>query len=110
MPVPEADEEGEWDGRNDPDQEDIALKDRRTELLLLPLDELLKKAHKVIVVTLLAKVELGRANHQELAVLRNLLRDNGLMMAPPTPEQERRDAARTPAAIPQLPPPEYEDT
>lgn len=42
---------------------------------------LLEEMHKEMLAQLLVKLKAGQASHQELAVMRNLLRDNGLTMA-----------------------------
>lgn len=52
---------------------------------------LLEEARRHAIRLLLAKLRLGEISAPELAVLRNLLRDNGLVMGfdqPPSPEEE----------------------
>lgn len=71
--------------------------------------QLLVEAHRSLLIELLVKLQTNKATHQELAILRNLLRDNGMILAPMrTIEQERRDAERPPADLPELPEPDYE--
>ena len=72
-------------------------------------EDLLREAHKELLVLLTAKLKAGTATHQELAILRNLLRDNGMVIPPRPPEAERRDAQRPRADLPVLDDPDYED-
>lgn len=51
------------------------------ELEGLSLHELLLKGHEQLLRSLVAKSMSGTASHQELAILRNVLRDNGMTMA-----------------------------
>lgn len=95
-------------GSNGPPGPDIDVMDRIRELEGKSLNDLLTLAQKKLVVDLLAKLEAGQASHQELAILRNLLRDNGLVMAPRTPEQEEADRMREAADLPEYDEPEYE--
>lgn len=57
-----------------------ALQEQRQAALQLSPDEILRKAHKALLADLLAKAELGVMTHQEQAILRNMLRDNGMVM------------------------------
>ena len=43
--------------------------------------DILARSRKSLLKRLAAKAELGTLSHQEAAILRNLLRDNGLVMA-----------------------------
>lgn len=56
------------------------LRQQRQAALQLSPDEILRKAHKALLADLLAKAELGVLSHQEKAILRNMLRDNGMVM------------------------------
>lgn len=101
-------EEGEELRRNDPSPANFEALDLINGLNQKPLEDLLEDAHKALIVDLLAKLKSGQASHQELAILRNLLRDNGLVIAPKDDETERRDRERPPADLPSFDPPEYD--
>jgi hypothetical protein len=100
--------EDDFDGSNHPPGPSLDVMDRIQELEGKSLNDLLTLAQKKLVVDLLAKLEAGQASHQELAILRNLLRDNGLVMAPRSPEAEEADQKREAPPLPDYPDPEYE--
>lgn len=58
----------------------LATADAKKELEGKPLLELLKIAQENAILMLTAKVMAGTITHQELATLRNLLRDNGMIL------------------------------
>lgn len=93
------DDEDEFDGKNSPDSQS-----KIDELQGLSEEELGRRARKAQLVDLLAKLELGILSHQEHAVLRNLLKDNGLNLMPWTPRSGNEDPRTTtptePAAEP----------
>lgn len=71
---------------------------------------LLREIHVHMLAELLAKLKTGIASHQELAIARNLLRDNGFTVAP-TPdavEVRQQEIARERTALPNLTEPEYD--
>ena len=73
---------------------------------------LLEQMHKEMLAQLLVKLKAGQASHQELAVMRNLLRDNGLTsVVKPAIEHEPTEAIgfRVNRDVPELDDPEYED-
>lgn len=74
----------EFTGSNHPPEDDPAqrLMDQVESLLHLGEVELMAEARKAGIRLLLAKLKLGTITAPELAVLRNLLRDNGLVLAP----------------------------
>lgn len=74
----------------------------------LPPDEVLRRAHEALLKTLLAKVELGTISHQEQAILRNMLRDNNMVLAvaPPGTQLPRVEA---PTELPSFGEPEYDN-
>jgi hypothetical protein len=74
------------------------------EIMGLSLEDILKRGQKALFASLVAAVETKRATHQEMAILRNLLRDNGMVMGLPDPNDR---AADTPTHQADLP--EYED-
>lgn len=70
----------------------------------LDVQEILRIGQKDLFARLVSKVRSGRASHQESAILRNLLKDNGLTLG--LPQGNREDAApEEPVELP----PEYQD-
>lgn len=63
--------------RNDPNPVDLEELDK---LKGMGVKEMLEEARKQLVMQLLLKVKAGDASASELAVLRNLLRDNGMIL------------------------------
>lgn len=72
----------------------------------MSLADILREGQKAIFVQLVGKCRSGKANHQELAILRNILKDNGLTLGIP-PEQSVTEA-EAPAELPDFPHPEWE--
>ncbi len=70
------------------------------ELMGKSVEDILKEGQKALFARLVGRVRSGLANHQEKAILRNILKDNGLTLGIP-PE--------TPRAIEQAPLPDFED-
>lgn len=83
--------------------------DAVVELRIKDVAELVRAAHKELLVDLLAKLQAGVASHQEKAILRNLLRDNGMVIAPRSFGQTEEDRQRPVANLPEFAPPEYEE-
>lgn len=74
-----------------PRRPNLQLNPRDMEELDLPQDEplednnvqeLLEAAHKELLMDLLKKLRSGEIGHQELSILRNFLRDNGMVISP----------------------------
>lgn len=64
--------------------------------------DLLKELQEALPRELLERLKSGTATHQELAIIRQVLRDNGLtLVAPPADE----DTPDTPADLPDFPKP-----
>jgi hypothetical protein len=83
------------------DPEDLDFSD----LEGMTLEEVLRAGQKAIFVQLVGVVRSGKASHQELAILRNLLKDNGLTLGiPPATEDSREE----PAELPEFGKPEWE--
>lgn len=72
-------------------------------LMGLSVEEILREGQKALFANLVGKVRSGKANHQEKAILRNILKDNGLTLGIP-PEQPPQTEA--PADLPEFGPPE----
>src|SRR4051812_28514286 len=81
-------------GHNGPPPIDDAEMERLSKL---DMKGLLEEGRKAIVMTLLMKVKTGIASAAEMAVLRNLLRDNGLIMGFDGDEGGSGEVARTEA-------------
>lgn len=68
------------------DEEDLdaleaqQLQEQRQALNQLPAEEIIRRAHFGLLRELLAKLEVGSISHQEMAILRNMLRDNGMVL------------------------------
>jgi hypothetical protein len=111
-------EEGDEDfnGQNDPQPIPPEVQEKLDELSQLSEKELGERARRRQLLDLLMKLELGQLSHQEHAVLRNLLRDNGFnVFSPPGLNQPQADPRGTPAApapqplpLPDLDDPEYD--
>lgn len=72
-------------------------------LMGLSLEDILREGQKALFADLVSKVRSGQASHQEKAILRNLLKDNGLTLGIPpetAPEQPQAD-------LPEFGEPEY---
>lgn len=61
------------------------------ELMGHTLEEILREGQKALFARLVSACRSGSASHQEMAILRNILRDNGLTLGlpPEKPEVER---------------------
>lgn len=74
----------------DPDGEN--LRKEFMDLMGKSVEEILRDGQKALFADLVGKVRLGLASHQELAILRNVLKDNGLVLGIP-PEAVSEDEA-----------------
>jgi len=74
------------------------------ELMGKTVEEILKEGQKVLFAKLVSICRSGLASHQHMAVLRNILKDNGLTLGIP-PEQPQRSEA--PVDLPNFGKPEY---
>lgn len=69
------------------------------------IEEILKEGQKALFARLVGKCRSGLATHQEMAILRNVLKDNGLTLGlPPANPQEPQDHA----PLPEFGKPEYD--
>jgi len=69
-------------------------------------EEVLKEGQRQLFIQLVGRVRAGEANHQEMAILRNLLKDNGLTLGIP---QEAPAEQSEPLDLPEFDDPEYHD-
>lgn len=75
----------------------------------LDVQAVLQMGHEAMIRLLTARVAAGTASHQELAILRNVLRDNGLTLLGKLIEGNATKPITLPAHddIPELEPPDY---
>lgn len=76
----------------------------------MDIERVLQMGHEAAIRLLAAKVIAGTASHQELAILRNVLRDNGQTIVGKLVEANASTPLPLPAHdIPELEAPDYED-
>jgi hypothetical protein len=74
------------------------------DLMGLTLEDILREGQKALFARLVGRCRIGIASHQELAILRNILKDNGLTLGIP-PELPAK--APEPVDLPDYDTPEY---
>lgn len=63
-------------------------------------EEILREGQKALFIQLVGKCRAGLANHQEMSILRNLLKDNGLTLGlPPADGAAEDDQRHKPAPV-----------
>nr|WP_316651545.1 hypothetical protein [uncultured Gellertiella sp.] len=67
--------------------------------------DILREGQKALFIDLVVAVRSGKASHNEKAILRNLLKDNGLVLGIPPDEPLTRNA---PVDLPDFDVPDYE--
>jgi hypothetical protein len=93
----------------DGQEDDALLKEEFSDLMGLDVQEILRTGQKALFANLVGKVRLGMANHQELAILRNILKDNGLVLGiPPEDSDGERLSLRPPLDLPSFETPPWE--
>lgn len=88
------------------DEEDAPEQETNAEFLKfmgMSVEEILREGQKALFADLVSKVRSGQANHQEKAILRNILRDNGLTLGIPQDDQRQLP----PSDLPEFTEPEY---
>lgn len=75
-------------------------------LMGLSVEDILREGQKVLFARLVGRVRSGSANHQEMAILRNILKDNGLTLGIPPEQSSQPEGA--PMDLPDYGKPEYE--
>lgn len=92
------------------DNEEVGREDQEVSRLAnLPVEELLERAHRALIKRLLVRIENGTATKDDIAQLRQLLKDNGMTY----PEMSGggtgvvKDKVE-PAELPELEDPDYE--
>ncbi|WP_269929936.1 hypothetical protein [Aminobacter sp. HY435] len=73
-------------------------------LMGMSVEDILREGQKALFANLVGKVRSGKANHQEKAILRNILKDNGLTLGIP-PDAPREEVA--PLDLPDFETPNY---
>lgn len=73
----------------------------------MSLEEVLRAGHEDLLRLLVAKVRSGTASHQEQAILRNILRDNGMTLGVSPYKTIEGSPAPNIDDLPQLEPPDY---
>lgn len=68
--------------------------------------DILREGQKALFINLVSKVRSGQASHNEMAILRNLLKDNGMVLG--IPPEEPIAARNAPADLPEFETPDYE--
>lgn len=74
------------------------------ELMGKNLEDILREGQKVLFAKLVTSCRSGKASHQEMAILRNILKDNGLTLGIPP---ESSGATEAPVDLPSFDKPEY---
>lgn len=89
------------------EQDDNALLEQDfQELMGMSLEDILREGQKVLFARLVTKCRAGVASHNEMAILRNVLKDNGLTLGIP-PEDGSSVAQRQAVDLPEFDKPEY---
>lgn len=87
---------------------DTETAERIAKIPSLSTQDILRLAHKKLLGNLLEKLEDGSITHQEMAILRNVMKDNGMILGVP-PIDPAGPAAPLPAALPSFEKPDWED-
>jgi hypothetical protein len=87
------------------DGPDPALESAFLELMDKSVEDILREGQKALFARLVAVCRSGSASHQELAILRNILKDNGLTLGIP-PEAPSTGNTPLPLPIPEYGEPE----
>lgn len=70
-------------------------------------EDILREGQKALFAELVARCRSGKASHQELAVLRNVLKDNGLTLGIPPEDHTGKAETAAPLDLPSFEDPEY---
>lgn len=73
-------------------------------LMGMTVQDILREGQKALFARLVSRCRTGIANHQEMAILRNLLKDNGLTLGIPPEKPEEKEE---PADLPEFGEPEF---
>lgn len=84
------------------EQQAVAMQEALGKLGAFSPEELAHYGHECLLRLLVAKVSSATASHQEMAILRNLLRDNGMVMGMAPYKTIENVPAEGQPALPQL--------
>lgn len=76
------------------------------ELMGMSLEDILREGQKALFARLVTRCRAGMASHQEMAILRNVLKDNGLTLGIP-PEEGSASQRQAPVDLPEFEKPDY---
>lgn len=74
-------------------------------LIDMSVEDILREGQKALFARLVSVCRNGEASHQEMAILRNILKDNGLTLGIPP---EKPEAKKDPVDLPDFEDPDYE--
>ena len=98
---------GSNDGPDYDEADEAATAALYAELEGKSVQDILREGQKALFVDLVVKARSGKASHQELAILRNVLKDNGLVLGIP-PEEPQAQRAGAPVDLPEFSTPDYD--
>lgn len=91
------------------DEQDNLEAERQEEdfqaLMGMSLEDILREGQKALFARLVTACRGGKASHQEMAILRNVLKDNGLTLG--IPPEDTAAATRAPVDLPEFGQPDY---
>lgn len=92
------------------DEEAQAKQEALMRLDNMSFAEVIQQGHLALLKDLVASVNAGTATHQEKAILRNFLRDNGMTLTPPPGGTSAGDRPAPPASdLPSFGDPDYDN-
>jgi len=100
--------EPDEEGQQDPEAQ--AKRDALERLDNMSFQQVIEQGHLALLKDLVASVNAGTASHQEKAILRNFLRDNGMTLGAPPPGTSAQDTQAPPtSSLPTFGEPEYDN-
>lgn len=75
------------------------------ELMGMSLEDILREGQKALFARLVTRCRAGVASHQEMAILRNVLKDNGLTLG--IPPEDHAAPRPAPVDLPEYETPDY---
>ena len=92
------------------DLEAVAKREALERMDNMSFQQVIEQGHLALLKDLVASVNAGTASHQEKAILRNFLRDNGMTMGVPPAGTSTQDTAAPPtASLPTFGEPDYDN-
>jgi len=103
-------EDGEAEEEEEVSGEEQAKREALERLDNMSFQQVIEQGHLALLKDLVASVNAGTATHQEKAILRNFLRDNGMTMTPPPGGTSAADRPAPPtSALPTFRDPDYDN-